>query len=38
MDWYRKVNPVTVLNLTNLQDEVVLSHTNSSGLFRLISQ
>jgi hypothetical protein len=26
------------LNLTNLQDEVTLSPTNSSGFFRLISQ
>jgi hypothetical protein len=27
-----------VLNLTNLQNEVILSPSNSSGFFRLISQ
>ena len=32
------VTNVPVLNLTNLQNEVVLAPTNSSGFFRLISQ
>ncbi len=36
-DWVTVTDP-PALNLTNLQDEVVLSPTNSSGFFRLISQ
>ncbi len=36
-NWVTLTN-TPVLNLTNLQDEVVLPPTNSSGFFRLISQ
>jgi len=36
-NWVTLTNAPT-LNLTNLQDEVTLSPTNSSGFFRLISQ
>lgn len=36
-DWVTLTN-APALNLTNLQDEVTLSPTNSSGFFRLISQ
>jgi hypothetical protein len=36
-DWVT-LTDTPVLNLTNLQDEVILSPTNSSGFFRLISQ
>jgi len=36
-DWVTLTNAPT-LNLTNLQDQVTLSPTNSSGYFRLVSQ
>lgn len=36
-DWVTLTN-TPVLNLTNLNDEITLSPTNSSGFFRLISQ
>jgi hypothetical protein len=36
-NWVTLTN-APVLNLTNLQDEIILSPTNSSGFFRLISQ